>query len=107
MEYTKQFSVVFLRTADDVQEMKLRAELTRDLIVDKAKRIVEVFPEGSSLLAKMLSVMYVVDVASIYLAVLNGVDPMAMLSITKLKAQLSDRTKVIDRVENEVAVILD
>ncbi len=107
VEYTKRFTVVFLRTADDAQEMKLRAELTRDLIADKAKRIVEVFPEGSSLLAKMLSIMYIVDVASIYLAVLNGVDPTATTSINKLKSQLGDRTKVIDHVKKEVDAILD
>ena len=106
-EYTKQFSVVFLRTTDDVEELKLRAEITRDLISYKAKRVVEVFPEGDSLLANMLSVMYTVDVASIYLAVMNGVDPLSMKSITILKSQLAARTKTMDRIHRDIKALLE
>lgn len=107
VEYARRFSVVFLRTADDLKEMELRADLTRDLISNKARRVVEVFPEGNTLLAKMLSVMYIVDVASIYLAVLNGVDPLSMKSITALKSQLGEHTKILDHVKKEFDAIMD
>ncbi len=106
-EYTKRFSIIFLRTTDNIEEMKLRYEITRDLIADKANRIIEVFSEGNSLLAKMLSVMYTVDVASIYLAVMHDVDPLSMRSISDLKSQLAARTKTMDRIHNDVKALLD
>jgi len=106
-EYTKQFSVVFLRTTGDIEEKRLRAEVTRDLISDKAKRVVEVFPEGDFLLANMLSVMYIVDVASIYLAVMNNIDPLSMKSISSLKSQLAARTKTMDRIHSDIKALLE
>jgi glucose/mannose-6-phosphate isomerase len=106
-EFTRQFSVVFLRTTDDIEEMKLRYKITRDLIADKAKRIIEVFCEGNSLLAKMLSVMYTVDAASIYLAVMHDIDPLSMKSISALKSQLAARTKTMDRIHNDMKSLLD
>lgn len=105
-EFTNRFSVIFLRTADNVEEIRLRTDITRDLIADKAKRIVEVFPQGESILARMLSVMYVVDVASIYLAVLNGVDSMSMHSITDLKKRLDEQMKSKDRMHEKVKALL-
>ncbi len=105
-EFTNRFSVVFLRTADDIEEMRLRTDITRDLIADKAMRITEVFPEGESTLARMLSVMYVADVASIYLAVMNGVDSMSMRSITDLKNRLDDQTRSSNRLREKAKALL-
>lgn len=105
-EYTRKFSVVLLRTADNIEELRYRAEITRDLIAEKAKRLIEVFPKGESNLAKMLSVMYVVDVASLYLAIMSDVDPWSMRSITTLKNQLSRQTKTMDKIRKEVKDLL-
>ncbi|UCD73516.1 MAG: bifunctional phosphoglucose/phosphomannose isomerase, partial [Candidatus Bathyarchaeota archaeon] len=105
-EYSKQFSVVLLRTGDDMEELRYRAEITRDLVAEKARRLVEVFPKGESRLTKMLSVMYVVDVASLYLAIMNEVDPWSMRSITELKSRLSKQTKTMDSIKKEAEDLL-
>ena len=48
----------------------------------------EVWSEGDSLLARVLSVIYLGDYVSLYLAYLNGVDPMPVRVIDYLKNKL-------------------
>jgi hypothetical protein len=50
--------------------------------------------------------MYVVDVASLYLAIMNNVDPWSMRTITDLKSQLSSQTKIMDNLRREAEDLL-
>jgi glucose/mannose-6-phosphate isomerase len=49
----------------------------------------EVWSEGSSVLARLMSLVYLGDFVSLYLAYLNGVDPTPVQVIEDLKRQLS------------------
>jgi glucose/mannose-6-phosphate isomerase len=85
---TKVFSVVFLRDEAEPAEIKSRIEATKELIVNKVNKIIEVWGRGKSILSKMLSATYIGDLASVYLALLQGVDPMPVKTITLLKQRM-------------------
>lgn len=68
--------------------MRTRSAVTRRLIGASA-RFFEVSAKGNELLAKMLSLAAFGDLASIYLAALNGIDPENIDWINTLKHELS------------------
>ncbi|HUT74782.1 MAG TPA: bifunctional phosphoglucose/phosphomannose isomerase [Armatimonadota bacterium] len=71
------------------ERMRLRLDITRDLLGAD----VDVYREparGESALARVLSAMYLGDFASLYLALLNGVDPFEIKPINELKRRLAE-----------------
>jgi glucose/mannose-6-phosphate isomerase len=87
-EVLRGIGVVLLRDKGDHPQVQRRFELTRKLISEKAGAVHEVWSEGDSLLARALSVIYLGDYVSLYLAYLNGVDPMPVRIIDYLKNKL-------------------
>jgi glucose/mannose-6-phosphate isomerase len=87
-EVLKRVGVVFLRDKGDHAQVQRRFDLTRELIADKAGSLQEVWSEGNSLLARVLSVIYLGDFVSLYLAFLNNVDPTPVHVIDYLKGKL-------------------
>jgi glucose/mannose-6-phosphate isomerase len=81
--------VVFLRDKEDHPQIKRRFDLTKALITGKAGVVHEIWSEGRSLLARMLSVVYLGDFTSLYLAYLNNIDPTPVEVIDYLKKNLS------------------
>jgi glucose/mannose-6-phosphate isomerase len=88
-EVLRKVGVVFLRDRGEHPQIKRRFELTKDLIGDKAGALREVWSEGESLLARVLSTVYLGDFVSLYLAYLNTVDPTPVDVIDYLKKNLS------------------
>jgi glucose/mannose-6-phosphate isomerase len=85
------YCVILLR--DDTLEnprIKKRIDLTMDLAFSKAGELIEVHAEGKYKLSKMLSLMYVGDFTSVYLAILRGIDPTPVEIIDKLKKRMAD-----------------
>ncbi len=80
--------VVFLRDKGDHPQIQRRFDLTKSLIAGKAGALHEIWSEGDSLLARVLSVVYVGDFVSLYLAYLNRVDPSPVEVIDYLKKNL-------------------
>lgn len=80
--------VVFLRDKGDHPQVQRRFELTRSLIAGKSGSMHEIWSEGDSLLARVLSVVYLGDFVSLYLAYLNNVDPTPVAVIDYLKTNL-------------------
>ncbi len=74
---------------NEPMQITKRFEFMRRLFEEVADDIIEVDAIGNSLLARMISVMYVGDLVSVYLAILRGVDPTPVDVITKLKRELS------------------
>jgi glucose/mannose-6-phosphate isomerase len=85
----QQFSTVFLRDKNEPAEVRSRIEITKTLM-PKASKHFEVWSQGKSTLAKMLSTILVGDFASVYLAVKRGVDPTPVQTITTLKQKLGE-----------------
>jgi len=80
--------VVFLRDKGDHPQIQRRFELTQSLIAGKSGALHEIWSEGESLLARVLSVVYLGDFVSLYLAYLNNADPTPVEVIDYLKTNL-------------------
>jgi len=83
------FSFVVLRDDEDLERMKKRIEVTKSLISGNVGGIAEVWSQGKSFLAKMMSLIFYGDHLSVYLAALSGIDPTPVEIIEKLKKELS------------------
>jgi glucose/mannose-6-phosphate isomerase len=89
-EPAKCFSIIFIRDKDEPEEIRQRIEATKELISQEAtKKIFEVWSSGQSRLAKMLYTIYMGDFTSVYLAVLRGVDPTHVKTISLLKERIT------------------
>lgn len=85
------WSVVFLRDPLELTatpRIAKRVEVLRTVIGNKADQH-EVWAEGTTLMQRLLSLMYLGDFASVYAAFLNGVDPTAIAGIDLLKSELA------------------
>jgi glucose/mannose-6-phosphate isomerase len=88
-EVLRRIGVVLLRDKGDHAQIQRRFDLTRELIAGKAGSLHEIWSEGESLLARVLSVIYLGDFVSLYLAYLNNTDPTPVAVIDYLKKNLS------------------
>lgn len=96
--------VLILMDKDEPEEIKARIEITKDLIKDKVKGIQDIWAEGKSKLAKMMSLVFLGDVLSYELAVLNKVDPIKIESIVALKKKLKklDLVRKLEKKINQI-----
>jgi len=82
-------AVVILHDKNDHKRVQMRMEITRKIIAQCASDIIDVRSEGTSLLARMFSLIYLGDWTSYFLALLNHVDPTPVKAIDYLKNELS------------------
>jgi len=93
-EMDKKFQVIYLRDATAATEeinprVQARMEITRRLIEQSGAPVIDVAAEGKSLLARFFSLICLGDMISVYLAVLNGVDPTPVEKIEYLKNHMA------------------
>lgn len=79
------FMHILLRDKEEHTKLKKRIEVTKELVF---KDCIEVYASGKTQLAKMLSLLYIGDFASYYLAILKGIDPTPVEVIERLKKKL-------------------
>jgi glucose/mannose-6-phosphate isomerase len=95
------FSTIFLRDKMESDVIRSRIETTKSLLPSGSKMF-EVWSQGKCALARMLSIVCIGDFASVYLAVLNSVDPTPVENIKLLK----EKTKLVgvkEQVKRELA----
>ncbi len=88
-ETTGKFILLVFRDREETVRIKTRIEVTLGLIRENVGEIVEIPVEGKSRLAKALSAMYLGDITTVYLAILNGIDPGPVEKIDSLKSELA------------------
>lgn len=93
-EMDQRFQVIYLsdQRATSVEihpRVRARMELTQSLIEKSSTAVISVASEGKSLLARFFSLIFLGDMVSVYLAVLNGVDPTPVVKIEHLKRQMA------------------
>ena len=96
------FSTIFLREKNEPNEVRSRIEITKALMQPAGSKQFEVWSQGNSTLAKMLSTILVGDFTSVYLAVLRGVNPTPVKTITLLKEKLNQtgtKTRILRELE--------
>ena len=86
--HMSQMAVIFLRDRKEHDRLRVRMRVTKEIVGEFAGKVLEVESEGTSLLARMFSLIYLGDWVSYYLALLNGVDPTPVKVIDYLKRQL-------------------
>ena len=100
-ELLKVFSVLLLRSKREPPEIRRRIELTKDIALRKASKVLEIWAKGSSKLEEAISALYLGDITSIYLALARDVDPYETKSIDALKAGMAE-LKIADKVRRAV-----
>jgi len=86
----KQCAAILLRDPDDHRRVSLRFDALGQILRKAHVRpIVALEGRGRSLLARMLSLVYLGDWTSYYLALLNGIDPTPVPVISHLKQMLA------------------
>jgi len=100
-KFAKNFSTIFIRDKDEAEEVRARIEITKNLISSDMKKF-EIWSRGTSSLEKMLSTILVGDFASVYLAVLHGVDPTPVKTISVLKEKMK-QVETKDKIIRELS----
>ena len=85
------FSAVFLDDSDAHPRVKARMGLTEQAIVGNAVTSFRLETRGQTTIERVISLVLLGDLVSIYLAALRGVDPGPVKVIDELKAALAER----------------
>jgi glucose/mannose-6-phosphate isomerase len=83
------FSAVFLDDSDLHPRIRQRIELTRGLIEAEAAGTYRIESIGQNRIERLVSLVLLGDLVSVYLAVLRDVDPTPVASIERLKSALA------------------
>lgn len=84
----KQFAVVELRSVLENERIQKRFVITEQLLVGERPAPIVVQPAGESLLQQLLWASCLGDFVSLYLAILNGVDPTPVALVETFKKEL-------------------
>lgn len=87
---TGRLSVIILRDEKDNERVQRRIDITRELIDDQVVSINELQTRGNSRLTRMFSLIQMADWTSLYLTLLNEVDPTPIAKIDLLKSKLAE-----------------
>jgi glucose/mannose-6-phosphate isomerase len=82
------YAYILLRAQNEPKGINRHVEAAKEVILKKTNNVHEVWSIGKSDLAKILSTVYLGDFASIYLAILQRVDPTPIKTITSLKEKI-------------------
>ena len=83
------FALIILRDSLDGERIKKRIEITKSIISNPFGGVNELFSQGRSALAKVMSLIIYADFLSVYSALLQGNDPSRIDPIIRLKKELS------------------
>lgn len=82
--------VVILRDQDDGPRVGGQVTVARELAFGRARGIEEVWSQGATRLARLLSLIQFGDYVSVYLALLAGINPTPVEVIAAMKAQMQE-----------------
>ena len=86
-----QFAAVFLDDSDAHPRLKERMRLSEGVVASKAAASYRLETRGQTGIERVVSLVLLGDLTSIYLAALRGVDPGPVPVLDELKAALADR----------------
>lgn len=85
----KPFAVIDLVSSLDHPKVRKRFEVSDKLLSGKRPKAMQVHAKGETLLEQLLWIVALGDMTSVYLALLNGLNPTPVDLIEKLKAELA------------------
>lgn len=86
---SREFFLMTLRDSTENPQLSKRFVATKELISDRFSGFIELESQGRSRLAKLFSLIYLGDFISVYLALLNGIDPTPVDRIQVLKSRIA------------------
>ncbi|RLI47147.1 hypothetical protein DRO69_01315, partial [Candidatus Bathyarchaeota archaeon] len=102
-EVLKRYSLILLRGVDEPLEVRERIEVLKEKVFSKkARSVIEINAKGETRLARIFSLIFTVDMISIYLAVLYNRDPMASEIFPLLKHDITVRLGTLRRLEERM-----
>lgn len=85
----RQVKIVYLQDKEGSLRVEQRRRITRKIIEDKVAEFIVCPTKGKGKMARMFSLIYLGDLASYYLAILNQIDPSPVACIEDLKKELA------------------
>lgn len=100
----KRYTLVLLRDFEvEPLEVKARIDVLKEKFFSKkAKSVIEMRPQGKTPLGKVFSFIFILDVVSMYLAVLRGRDPVASETFQILKYEVTERLGTLRKLEKQI-----
>ncbi len=92
MEKMGEITCIFLRNKNEDDRIKIRYEFLKEVYGKKAK-VIEVFPFGKNLFSETISMLYIGDFVSLYIANNMGIDTEPVNLIKKLKERLNQHSR--------------
>jgi glucose/mannose-6-phosphate isomerase len=86
-------AVLLLRDAEDSEATRTRLTLTGEMAARRGAAVHEVASVGEGRLARLASLVQFGDYLSLYLALMNGVDPTPVASIDEFKRRLAESAR--------------
>jgi glucose/mannose-6-phosphate isomerase len=86
----RQLQLVLLRDAGEAPEIRRRFELLEELVAGVAGGVTMCWSRGEGRLARLLSLTYLGQWVSYYLAILRGIDPWSVPQLDEVKRRLRD-----------------
>ena len=87
----RQVKIIYLQDKEGLLRVEQRREITRKIIEDKVAEFIICPTRGKGKMSRMFSLIFLGDLASYYLAILNQVDPSPVVCIEDLKKELAKR----------------
>jgi glucose/mannose-6-phosphate isomerase len=87
---SRDFVAVLLRSRWEERRISERFELTAELLQGRVGEIIQLRSNGSTPISEALSMTAVLDLSTVYLALLNNVDPSSVSRISTLKKRLNE-----------------
>jgi glucose/mannose-6-phosphate isomerase len=100
----KRYTLVLLRDLEaEPLEVKARiGALKEKFFSKKAKSVIEIHPRGKTSLGRMFSLIFMLDVVSMYLAVLHSRNPVASETFQILKYEVTERLGTLRKLEKQI-----
>ena len=87
----RQVKIIYLQDNEGSLRVEQRREITRKIIEDKVAEFIVCPTKGKGKMTRMFSLIFLGDLVSYYLAILNQVDPSPVACIEDLKKELAKR----------------
>lgn len=85
----RQIKIIYLQDKEGFLRVEQRRQITRKIIQDKVAEFIICPTKGKGKMARMFSLIFLGDLTSYYLAILNQVDPSPVACIEDLKKELA------------------
>jgi glucose/mannose-6-phosphate isomerase len=98
------FTPVFIRDKSEPVEIHSRIEITKSIMQPTMPKMYEIWAQGKSDLAKILSTILVGDFISIYMAILRKIDPTPVNTVVAMKEKI-EQNKVKEKILKQLETL--